>query len=383
MMERVRTFDILRGIAIFLMLITHGLLYWLDLDSYWLLTLFRLISNTFLVNGFVFVSGLCFGYSWNYQIENGVPFKKIYLRSLKRTFLLFILSFIYNFIAIFVNEYGFTNIWYWYILQTISFSRLLGLILINIRKVIRFIIALIWIFFTPFVIKWSQNNDLFYFLLFNPINADSIMIFFPFFIFGTLFGDLISNLTTKSNEIIATETKKWLKMAMRLAIFLLIMGIFIGIMQPTNSELGTYYIANLNKNSNWKFQTLPLFLIRGSYVWCIYSLGWEILIFIAVFYFCDFKNKIIQERSERENSKGKEQQGNKKNLNILELFGQYSLSIYLAQYLFFIVKIKCSPSFIWMPIFLLLFIFWLFFCLLTYFGKENYSIEYIISYVSK
>lgn len=57
---RVKTFDILRGISILLMLITHGFLYWLDPKDAYILIIYRFISNTFLVNGFIFVSGLGF-----------------------------------------------------------------------------------------------------------------------------------------------------------------------------------------------------------------------------------------------------------------------------------------------------------------------------------
>ena len=75
---RVKTFDILRGISILLMLITHGLLYWLDPQDAYILIIYRFISNTFLVNGFIFVSGLGFGFSWNHQLEKGTSKKEIY-----------------------------------------------------------------------------------------------------------------------------------------------------------------------------------------------------------------------------------------------------------------------------------------------------------------
>jgi len=131
---RVKTFDVLRGISILLMLITHGFLYWLDPKDAYILIIYRFISNTFLVNGFIFVSGLGFGSSWNHQIENGTLKKEIYRRSLVRTLLILILSIVYNIIAVLINSYSWNNIWYWYILQTIVFSRLIGLVLIKIHK---------------------------------------------------------------------------------------------------------------------------------------------------------------------------------------------------------------------------------------------------------
>ena len=125
---RVKTFDILRGISILSMLITHGFLYWLDPKDAYILVIYHFISNTFLVNGFVFASGLGFGYSWNHQMKKGALKKEIYLRSLIKTFIILILSFIYNIVAVLVNDYGWNNIWYWYVLQTIAFSRLFALI---------------------------------------------------------------------------------------------------------------------------------------------------------------------------------------------------------------------------------------------------------------
>ncbi len=110
---RLRTFDILRGISILLMLITHGFLYWLDPKDAYILIIYRFISNTFLVNGFIFVSGLGFGFSWNHQIKNGTLKKEIYRRSLMRTLLVLILSIIYNIIAVLINNYSWNNIWYY------------------------------------------------------------------------------------------------------------------------------------------------------------------------------------------------------------------------------------------------------------------------------
>ncbi len=367
---RVRTFDILRGISILLMLITHGFLYWLDPKDAYILIIFRLISNTFLVNGFIFVSGLSFGFSWNHQIEKGVLKKEIYRRSLIRTLLILILSFIFNIVAVLINDYGWNNIWYWYVLQSIALSRLIGLVLIKIPKRTRFLFLIILIILTPVLLNWFQMNkdhnnimNIFYFILFNQINANSILIFLPFFLIGTIFGQEIFELHGSKDS-----TKNMLKKWIYLGLIMLLSGIIIGILQFVDSELGTYYIIKLNRNPNWNVQTLPLFFIRGSYAWCIYSIGWEILILVFVFYIVEVKRK----------NKGLEEKS-----NILLLFGKYSLSIYFCHYLFFMIQLELSPVFIWLPILLLILTVWLAVHFLNRCGKGTYSIEYLISFIVK
>jgi len=365
---RVKTFDILRGISILLMLITHGFLYWLDPKDAYILIIYRFISNTFLVNGFIFVSGLGFGFSWNHQIKNGTLKKDIYLRSLIRTFIILILSFMYNIMAVLINDYGWNNIWYWYILQTIAFSRLIGLVLIKIPKRTRFIFSLFLVLITPVLLNGLQmtkdlNNiaNIVYFILFNKLDANSILIFLPFFLIGTIFGQEIFEL---SEDSINNKLKKWLI----LGFIMLLVGLIIGSLQYVDTELGTIYIQKLNRNPNWNIETLPLHLIRGSYAWCIYSIGWEILILVIVFYIVDVKrkNKDLMEKS-----------------NILELFGKYSLSIYLCHYLFFIIHLELSPIFIWIPIVLLILTVWLAVYFLNRCEDGTYSIEYLISFIVK
>ncbi len=369
---RVKTFDILRGISILLMLITHGFLYWLDPKDAYILIIHRFISNIFMVNGFIFVSGLGFGYSWNHQMKKGALKKEIYLRSLTRTFIILILSFIYNVIAVLVNDYGWNNIWYWYILQTIAFSRLFGLILIKIPKNARFLFLIILIILTPVILNWLQiskdlthSANIIYFILFNQLNANSILIFLPFFLIGTIFGQEIFELQI-SKDSTNNRLKKWLL----LGFIMLLSGIIIGSLQYVDTELGTYYISKLNRNPNWNIDVLPLFLIRGSYAWCIYSIGWEILILVFVFYIVEIKGKnkrlVLEEKS-----------------NILVLFGKYSLSIYLCHYLFFIIQLELSPVFIGIPIILLILTIWLLAYFLNRCEEGSYSIEYLISFIVK
>ena len=363
---RIRTFDLLRGISILLMLITHGFLYWLDPKDAYILIIYRFISNTFLVNGFIFVSGLGFGFSWNHQLEKGTSKKEIYRRSLIRTLIIFILSLIYNIVAVLINDYGWNNIWHWYILQTIAFSRLIGLVLIKIPKRTRFLFLIILIISTPVLLNWLQmtkdlNNiaNIIYFILFNQINANSILIFLPFFLIGTIFGQEIFDL---SEDSINNKLKKWLL----LGFIMLLSGLIIGSLQYVDTELGTYYIQKLNRNPKWNIQKLPLFLIRGSYAWCIYSIGWEILILVFVFYIVEDKrkNEELEEKS-----------------NMLTLFGKYSLSIYLCHYLFLMIQLELSPVFIWLPIVLLILIVWLAVYILNRCEEGTYSIEYLIYFI--
>ena len=252
------------------------------------------------------------------------------------------------------------------------FLKVICIDIIKIPKKARFLFLIILIFLTPILLNWLQitkdlahSASIVYFILFNQLNANSILIFLPFFLIGTTFGQEIFEL-----QISKDSTKNRLKKWLLLGFIMLLSGLIIGSLQYVDSELGTIYIQKLNRNPNWNIDALPLFLIRGSYAWCIYSIGWEILILVFVFYIVEIKGK-------------NEGIGLEEKSNILVLFGKYSLSIYLFHYLFFIIQLELSPVFIGIPIILHILTVWILVHFLNRWEDGTYSIEYLISFIVK
>ena len=100
----------------------------------------------------------------------------------------------------------------------------------------------------------NNSANIIYFILFNQLNANNILIFLPFFLIGTIFDQEIFELQM-SKDSTKNRLKKWLL----LGFIMLLFGLIIGILQFVDSELGTIYIQKLNRNPNWDVHALPLF----------------------------------------------------------------------------------------------------------------------------
>ncbi len=338
---RIHSIDFMRGIAIFLMICTHVLLYWLYPNEQWVLVVFRLISNPILIPNFVLVSGIAFGYSWRYKIIRKIPQKEINRSSLRRTASLCVLSFGYNIIVLLVLHQPWYNLWAWYILQTIWFSRLLGMIVMKFHKVYRVLIAsLIWglhhylSYFTDFLLQNPEfvgNQSIsvvryaFFHTIYYPLLANSPMIFFPIYCIGTILGEGIAFSNPKidlkvdnSSKLSQNQSNFYL---LGTGIGLVLLGFFTGV-RCMSEELGWNYIAALNLNPVLGITCLPGFLIRGSTMWAIFSCGWCVILF---FFFHRFEQRLRQVESKISACI----------CNNLEILGQHSLKIYLFQYIFY------------------------------------------------
>jgi uncharacterized membrane protein len=376
---RIQTFDIIRGVAIFVMVFWHVLLHWMEPESEWLLVFIRLLTNMMAVSAFVFVSGLGFGFSWQKDVNQSLAKKQIRIKSISHSIAILIISLGYNLMGVFIHGYGWENLWYWYILQTIAISRLINLILMDFKEYLRLLIALIIIFLAPFylnlLLAQKDSNsvvNVIYFISYNPIKADSPFIFLPFFIIGSIYGQKIAKIIQKESATDETErfysVRKELNNIMVQGLFLFLGGILIGL-QQTTIEIGWNYIENLNTHPNINITSLPLFLIRSSFAWCLYCIGFEIIVFAILLKYLDFTKKPHQEKV-------------RPSYNILQLFGKYSLTIYLTHYLFFLIPFQLTYKSIWIAVVGLLGLIWFLTALLEKYGKGKVSIEYIIRYIS-
>ncbi|MBD3230729.1 MAG: DUF1624 domain-containing protein, partial [Candidatus Lokiarchaeota archaeon] len=142
--ERIKSFDIFKGIAILWIVIGHVAFYWLTLDSIWiyefLLTfIFRCITGL----NFIFLLGVNLSISYYSKRDSGWTVKQIWFHNLKRIGILFIISCIYNIIIeIIMGSFDWSKIFAWYILQSIIFGLIILLLLHKLNNILKITLAI-------------------------------------------------------------------------------------------------------------------------------------------------------------------------------------------------------------------------------------------------
>ena len=381
--KRIITIDLLRGISIFMMLMAHIETYWLESESFWLIGIKFLIVQIMGTSNFTFVAGIGFAYSFQNNLKKSKSRNLTIKKTLSHTIILIIVSFIFNGLQVLIGGLGLSGLWAWNILQCIAFCRLFGILILLVSKYFRFIIAIIWIFLTEIVISWmlpiyqvESFARIVFLLFFNPIHGDGFLIFFPFFIFGTLFGEFIQNFTSKDK--ISTENKDLTKKSSRIlekwfliGLGLFIFGLIIGL-KPAGAERDYYELIKwINTHPNIDISSLPFFIMPNSYAWVLFCAGWQIMFAIVSFYIIDLKGHFP------------------KSSNIFNIFGKYSLSIYFGHYLLLYFPFFIDPNFslnhiyIWFYFIGFEAIIWLIFYYLD--KKQHYkiSLEFLIAVFSR
>ena len=381
--KRVMTIDLLRGIAIFLMLMAHVDTYWLEPESLWVIGIKFSILQIMGSSNFTFVAGIGFAFSFQNNLKKSKSRALTIKKSLSHTIVLIIVSFVFNGLQVLISGFGLSGLWAWNILQCIAFCRLFGILIILVPKYYRFVIAFIWIFLTEIIISWmlpsyqvESFQKIVFLVFFKPLHGDGILIFFPFFIFGTLIGEFIQNFT--SNDKISVNKKnlpkknsrtleKWFLIGLGMFIFGLIIGL-----KPAGAERDYYRLIEwINTHPNIDISTLPFFIMPNSYAWVFYCAGWQIMFAIVSFFIIDLQGHYP------------------KPSNIFNIFGKYSLSIYFGHYLLLYIPFFINPNFslnhinIWFYLFGFEAIIWLIFYFLDKIQDNNFSLEFVIAVLSR
>ena len=240
-------------------ILTHLIDWWLKSEFDWLHSLLIMIFDPIGASGLLLISGVSITLSYRNRItqiksENRIQLKKVRNSYFMKGFFIFIIAITYNsLIAISLKDPIW--IWTWFVLLTAAVSTFLTWPLLKTSKLLRIIIGfIIWVA-NPFIISLllpfegtlSINGILFH-IFYNGITQDPILIFFPFFLIGTVIGEII-------HESINVKNSQDLK---RVLIFLLIIGVFLIISGVTLDY--------------------PTFLRRRRLSWIIYSFGIDIVL---------------------------------------------------------------------------------------------------------
>lgn len=378
--NRIHTFDIVRAIAITLMVLAHVHKSWLEYDSRWMEGTLYCILGPMGIPGFVMVSGMSFGFSWENNTEKGMNYKKNFNYQLSRTIVLLIVAFGNNLLRVIIfyntllstNQYPWfigpsgviLNIFYWLILFTLGFSRLFGAYTMRLNKIWRFIFSIGLILITPIILQGLKSirstsilGESLYWILFNGEIENPILMYFPCFMIGTILGQEIYS-HTKTNSF---ENLKKLLIA---GIIVFFSGILSGLRGLNSSQTIWAWTTEFATNPNWNITETPMFLVKNEFPWILYSSGWLIILTIFIYYKIDYKKK-------------------PKKAYFFELYGKYSLTIYLVHYICNYIPLMLSYKLIGFAFLIFMFILWILLYLIDTKAKGKISLEYVMGIGAK
>ncbi len=374
MKQRIESFDLLRGWAIMLMILAHVNLIWLAEGDKWFYALQYIILNPLGVPGFVFVSGLSFGFSAYLKQQKKWAKKDLHQYTFSRTMVIFIIALIFNLVGIFIHNDPWTHIWFWYILQTIAMCRLVGQAFLYQSRKVKTIVTIAFLALTPFLLDFLQAlstesaiGGALYFIAFNPVEANSIFFYFPFFLVGGVIGETVSEflLYQKSaqeqnleGQSAHPEIGKMLKIWFGSGIVCLTLGILFGL-QMQSENFYWPLIEYINTHPDWLITAAPRLFALNSEAWLLYSMGWLLVVFSLLFYWVDIREKLPS-------------------VSFFVLYGRYSLTIYLVHYLYYLIPIELSYQMFPIGFFAAAFIMYALVFLSDKFTKGKASIEFVV-----
>jgi len=303
-MKRLKSIDIIRGLSILWMFIGHLQEWWLKEEYTWLYDLTFKIVDPIGSAAFIFIAGLTAVLSLQARYKkaqqiNNYSIKAIRKEYLYRAMILFIVALLYNsLIAIALSN--FVWIWTWFVLLTVSVSLFMSWPLLHISIKYRIGLGMvIWIlnqlllnYLLPFQGQYNLNGILFH-VFYHNLHLDAIFSFFPFFLFGTVVGDMIFKIYLIEDEIL--RKRKTLKKLIIPLFFVGLLLVFFGI------------IFNF-----------PKFLTNRSFSWMIYTLGINLTLLSILIGFEEFQ--IFKTN---------------KSYHFLFYFSYYSLSVYISHNLLY------------------------------------------------
>ncbi|MHA1985063.1 MAG: heparan-alpha-glucosaminide N-acetyltransferase domain-containing protein [Promethearchaeota archaeon] len=302
---RLKSIDIFRGLCMGWMILNHLIDWWLSPEYDWLYAITIMIIDPIGASGFLFISGVSVALSYRKRLNQAKLSEEYNLRMLRnsylfRAFFIFIIAIIYNIPVAFVLQNP-SMLWFWFVLLTSAVSLLLAWPLLKRSKLLRIFIAIIFLVLHFSIFNWlfsfqGESNifGLLFHILYNGIFQDPILIFFPFFIIGTVVGDLIYNsiYINQENHHYSSFKNKFLFPVIISGVLMIISGVLIN---------------------------YPQFLRRQRLSWVIYSIGINLIlfsIFLSIEIFSRFKTQ--------------------KSYKLLFYYSYYSLTIYLVHNILYI-----------------------------------------------
>ncbi|MFX1570840.1 MAG: heparan-alpha-glucosaminide N-acetyltransferase domain-containing protein, partial [Promethearchaeota archaeon] len=212
-MKRLKSLDMFRGLAMLYMIVGHMVTWWPVLEiRIMIMASYISVASSLGAFGFTFISGISSMISYRNRLikinkNANYSFAQVKYEYLFRAVFIVILGLIYNvFVAILYMDPS--EIWGWFILLTLGVCLLMSWPLLKTSKSFRILIAaLIWIInqiLLPLLTPFEGQINIFgilYHILYNPIEQNIILSFFPIFLTGTVIGDIIYDFSLIDNDL--------------------------------------------------------------------------------------------------------------------------------------------------------------------------------------
>jgi len=260
-------------------------------------------------SGFLFISGISITISYRRRLikaKNSEEYNYKMIRNsyMLRALFIFAIAIIYN-STVAIRLSNPQMIWTWFIILTIAVSLFITWPLLKIRMHFRIILGILIIIANQFLVSLllphegdSSIYGGFFHMLYNGINQDPILYFFPFFLLGTIVGDLIFNKLYRESVKNRRNINK-----RQIFITTIVCGIVFII-------FGVFF-------------EFPQFLLRKSFSWIIYSLGFDLCLFSILLLIEELR--ILK---------------TKKSYKFLFYYSYYSFTIYLAHNILYLLFLK-------------------------------------------
>ena len=326
-MERLKSIDIFRGLCMSWMFLGHLIEWWISPEYLWLRTFTFFIFDPIGASGFLFISGVSIALSYRNRLSRVEKMKVLRYSTIKhsyflRALFLLVIAIIYNTaIALTINQLSW--IWTWFVLMTAAFSLFIAWPLFKVSKITRILIGvIIWFISQYLYLLLSPYQDqlnpqgVFYHFFFNDYSQDPLLIFFSFFLFGTVVGDVMNDVYLNKNPELK---RKQLIKKMLIPTSLISLGLI---------SFGVLF-------------NFPLFLSRSSLSWLFYAIGIDLLVLMILIILEEFN--VFK---------------TKKRYRVFFYFSYYSFTVYLGHnFLYFIFYKKLDFVTIWIAVVLTFLVF--------------------------
>jgi len=371
--DRILSLDVLKGIAIILVILSHVAYFTLKEEDIWMYWTIFILLDVFGPSLFVFLSaqGVVFSYIKKKNELNEL--KAVRKTTFRRAYAIILIGWIYNAILNFFNpkvNYGIFGFWYWHILQFIGFSQIFTYIALKFKKYKRIIFTII-IFLISYPLfyfitgkltdsgldyrflslnNFSNQYALIYFLIFDPFWLSPLLPWLAYPFISSVIGEMLVNSIKKDNE---NSKYNFVKNTFIIGLILIIIGIGTGL-NRIKYDYSQQFMWQIIQERKWNFLNywedgIPTFLIHGTFQFMLYNLGMAIILISITFYLTEIKRK-----------RGKL-------IRVLSFYGLVSLSIFIYhQILAVFVPFKVEP---W-----LMFVLWIIITILV--GKILYILVF-------
>lgn len=347
--KRIASIDFVKGFAIVWIILAHSALFWLDSDWRYIYGLLFAFMDVLGPSLFVFLSALSVIFS--VRRKKGVlPEKVIRNGILTRGLVIIVLGVIFNPMSLLTagEVVSFpANLWGWNIFMFIGFSQIFSYYVLKFNKIMRAVIGIIIIYFSPWVrqilYEGKEAGNLIlaflHFIISSPLPQVPILPYLAICFISTIFGDYLYDAMIKGTK---EAYYKLYRKFLIYGIILVIVGIFIvvpssvsfdlwepgwlfqnefdPILYPNGIIKSEYLHIDLLRIANQQdyayLPGMPIFLIRCTAQNMFYNLGVAFLFIAVCFYFIDIKKKSNDV------------------IKLIIFYGKTSLSLFIIQFLF-------------------------------------------------